>query len=380
MARTGRPKQPLKLSDEEREVLLAVTRQHTVSQRAVLRARIVLLCAADRSNTDVAAELGVSGETVGKWRRRYLEQGIAGLVDSPRPGRPRRVADETVAELVRTTLEDKPKGATHWSSRGLAKKLGLSQSFVSRTWRTFGLKPHLSETFSLSNDPYFVEKVIDVVGLYMTPPASAVVLCVDEKSQIQALDRKRQWIPGLTGSGERQDPRYQRNGVTSLFAALDIATGHVVGRCFKRHRSKEFLAFLRDIDKAVPAGLQVHLVLDNYGTHKTQAVRNWIVRHPRFHLHFIPTHSSWLNQVESWFAALTTRQLKRGSHRSTTELEAAIQEFLDQHNEEARPFVWRKSADQIFANITALCERILPEEEVAKVRARLAKPILDSPH
>jgi transposase len=318
---------------------------------------MTLLCAEGQSNIDVAAAVGLTTKAVADWRRRWEERGLDGLDDAPRSGGPRKATDERIAELVKKTLETVPKGASRWSTRSMAQAMGLDRDTVSRIWRAFGLKPHRSETFQISADPNFVEKVQDVVGLYMAPPDNALVLSVDEKTQIQALNRTQPMLPLRPGQLERRTPEYQRNGTTTLFAALDVATGRVIGKCTQRHRTEEFIEFLRDIDKATPPNLALHLVLDNYATHKTPAVHRWLVRHPRFHLHFTPTHASWLNQVETFFSILTEKQLKRGNHFSTRELEAAIRQFLDAHNAEPKPFRWTKSADQILANVASMCSR-----------------------
>lgn len=279
--------------------------------------------------------------------------------DLPRPNVTRRLSDETVEELIRTTLQTKPTAQTHWSTRQLANKLGVSQSSVSRVWRAFKLKPHQQKTFRLSNDDFFVEKVRDVVGLYMNPPDNAVVLCVDEKSQIQALERGQPVLPMLFGQPERKTPQYLRHGTTTLFAALDIATGKVIGQCHRRHRAIEFRKFLQTIDKEVPEGLQIHLVMDNYATHSTPEIQRWLTKHPRFHFHFVPTYSSWLNQVERWFALLSERALRRNVHRSTQALEQTIRDFIDANNDEPKPFIWSKTADQIIASVARHCQRQL---------------------
>lgn len=350
--RRGRPKkQDLTVSEEQRSDLARLASQMRSSRAVAFRARIILGCAGGLSNTAVAKKLRTSGFTVGFWRNRFIAEGIVGLGDEPRPGAPREIGDDRIERVVRLTLEKTPKGATHWSSRMLAAKTGLSQSTISRIWRAFGLKPHRTEGFQLSSDPLLVDKVRDIVGLYMEPPHHALVLCVDEKSQIQALSRTQPVLPMRVGQLERRTHDYTRHGVTSLFAALDIATGYVLGKCYRRHRSVEFLDFLKRIDAAVPAGLDVHLVLDNYGTHKTALVRSWLLKRPRYHLHFTPTHASWLNQVERWFALLTERQIKRGSHRSIQELENAIREFIKLNNQQPKPFRWTKTADQILASI-----------------------------
>lgn len=357
MAQRGRPKAELVVSDEDRGALERILRRRKTSQGLVLRVQIVLACAEGRTNTGVAADLGVTKATVGKWRKRFVERGLDGLADEPRPGAPRTIGDEDVERVIATTLEEMPRGATHWSTRSMAKRCGMTQTAVSRIWRAFSLKPHRVETFKLSTDPFFVEKVRDVVGLYMHPPERAVVLCFDEKSQIQALDRTQPLLPLRPGQLERGTHDYKRNGTTSLFAALDVASGRVVGRCFPKHRSLEFRKFLDVIEANVPDDLDVHLVLDNYGTHKTAMIHRWLVRHPRFHLHFTPTSASWLNLVERVFGDLTEKRIRRGAFRSTKELEAAIHEYLDTHNDEPRPFIWTKTAEQIFESLKRFCKR-----------------------
>ena len=355
----GRPKKELNLTDEEQAALERLTRRAKTSQRLALRARIVLACASGMDNQAVAEEIGVSKVTVGKWRARFVESRIAGLGDAPRSGAPRKISDEAIEKVVVDTLETMPRGASKWSTRDMARRSGLSRMTISRIWRTFGLKPHLSETFQLSTDPAFIEKIRDVVGLYRTPPSNAVVLSLDEKSQIQALNRTQPLLPLGPGNPEKRTPEYERHGTMSLFAALNVATGEVIGKCFPRHRSSEFLAFLRIIDKSVDPSLDVHIILDNLATHKTAAVMRWLVRHPRFHLHFTPTHSSWLNLVEVLFSILTEKQLKRGSHRSVRALEAAVYEFLDETNRNPKPFTWTKSADEILDSIARFCDRTL---------------------
>jgi transposase len=319
----------------------------------------VLGCADEPSNKAVAARLGVCAATVGTWRNRFVARRLDGLVDEPRPGAPRTVTDADVERVVTRTLETKPKTATHWSTRGMAKATGLSQSAVSRIWRAFGLKPHRSETFKLSTDPYFVEKVRDVVGLYMSPPERAIVLSVDEKSQVQALDRTQPVLPMTPGQAERGTHDYVRNGTTSLFAALDVATGKVIGRCHRRHRHQEFLKFLDHVDASLvkEPGVSIHLVLDNYATHKTPAVKRWLLRHPEYHLHFIPTSSSWLNQVERFFAEITEKRIRRGVFKSVQALEQAIAEYLAEHNADPKPFAWVADADAILDRIKRVCER-----------------------
>jgi transposase len=354
----GRPKAELILNEFEHEQLQAWARRRKTSQALALRSRIVLECSNGVANQEVAQRLGVTAQTVSKWRRRFLAMRLDGLIDAPRPGTPRTIKDAQVDALIAHTLESKPKDATQWSTRSMSKELRLSQSSVSRIWRAFGLQPHRQETFKLSTDPLFVEKTRDIVGLYLDPPVKAMVLCVDEKSQIQALDRTQPILPLAPGIPERRTHDYMRHGTTTLFAALDIATGKVIGRLHRRHRSKEFLKFLRAIEEEVPSELEIHLVMDNYGTHKTPAVQRWFARHPRFHVHFTPTSASWINQVERWFATLTQKQIRRGTHRSTQQLEAAIRDYLDLNNENPKPFVWSKTADEILASIERFCMRI----------------------
>ena len=353
----GRPKAEVVLSAVEEEQLKAWALRRKTAQALALRSRIVLACAQGMSGNDVAQQLGITPQTVSKWRGRFVRLRLDGLTDAPRPGAPRTIDDARVATLVAKTLETKPRDATHWSTRSIAAAIGISQSVVSRVWRAFGLQPHRQETFKLSTDPLFVEKTRDIVGLYLDPPDRALVLCVDEKSQIQALDRTQPILPMAPGIPEWRTHDYRRHGTTSLFAALDVATGKVIGQTHRRHRSTEFLKFLRKIEADVPAELDVHLIMDNYGTHKTQAVRAWFARRPRFHVHFTPTSASWLNQVERWFATLTEKQIRRGTHRSTQDLEQAIRAYLDTYNAAPKPFVWRKSADQILASIERFCLR-----------------------
>jgi len=308
-------------------------------------------------NIDVAEKLGVSNQMVGKWRRRFVEQRLDGLLDEPRPGAPRKISDEDVERVVVQTLESKPRDATHWSVRSMAKQSGVSATTVHRIWRAFSLQPHRTETFKLSKDPLFVEKVRDIVGPYLDPPEKALVLCVDEKSQIQALDRTQPLLPMRPGQPQRQTHDYVRHGTTSLFAALDVATGQVIGECHRRHRSIEFKKFLSTIDAQVPEDLDVHLVMDNYATHKTPAIRKWLAQRPRFHVHFTPTGASWIHMVERWFATLTAKQLRRGTHRSTRQLEAAIQDYIAVANKDPKPFVWTKTADEILESIRRFCVR-----------------------
>ena len=358
MAVVGRPKAKLTITDEERRELKALLRRSSTPQALARRCEIVLACERIPSNEDVALEVGVSPHTVGKWRSRYIESRLEGLYDEPRVGAPRTVDDEAVALILKKTLEEKPRNATHWSTRLMAEEVGVSNFTVAKIWQAFGIQPHRSESFSLSNDPQFVEKVRDIVGLYMAPPDSALVLCVDEKSQMQALDRHQPLFPTMPTYAERRTHNYVRHGTTTLFSALDVATGRVIGKCFRRHRSKEFVKFLNLIEKSVPSDVDVHLVLDNYATHKTEQVKRWLLRHPRFHLHFTPTHSSWLNLVESFFSLLSRRKLKRGTHRSTLALEKDVRHFIDEHNSDPTPYVWTKSADEILANLRRYCETL----------------------
>lgn len=323
-----------------------------------MRSRIVLACADGGSNSAVAQRLGVDRSTVRRWRDRFVEARCDGLLDEPRPGRPRTVDDAKVKDLITATLESTPKGATHWSTRSMAEHLGMSQSTVSRVWRAFGLAPHKQDSWKLSKDPLFTEKVRDVVGLYLNPPERALVLCVDEKTQIQALDRTQPVFPMLPGTPQRASHDYVRNGTSSLYAALDIASGKVIGSLHARHRATEFVSFLRKIDTEVPADLDVHLVMDNASTHKTPAVKRWLAAHPRFVIHFTPTSSSWMNLVERWFAELTNKKLRRSAHRSVRELNADIRDWIDTWNENPRPYVWVKTADQILASIANYCGRI----------------------
>ena len=355
----GRPMPPLILDDTERETLERWVRRPKTAQGLALRARIILGCTNGRSNIAVAAALEVSDETVGKWRSRFLERRLDGLSDEPRSGRPLAVTDEDVERVITLTLESRPKDATHWSTRSMARSSGLSHTTVSRIWRAFALQPHRTETFKLSADPCFIEKVRDIVGLYLDPPDRALVLCVDEKSQIQALDRTRPLLPLRPGQVERRTHDYVRHGTTSLFAALDARTGKVIGQCHRRHRAVEFRKFLDAIESEVPAGLDVHLIADNYATHKTALIRNWFAKRPRFQIHFTPTSASWLNLVERWFGLLTEKQLRRGVHQSSGELEAAIYRYLDVTNEDPKPFVWTKTADQILASVARFCDVLL---------------------
>jgi transposase len=346
------------LSDEEREQLEAWARRRKSAQALAQRSRIVLCAAEGLNNTEIAERLGIDRGMATKWRSRFAERRLDGLVDEPRPGRPRTVTDAQVEEVIVRTLESTPKDATHWSTRSLARELGLSQSAVSRIWRAFGLQPHRAEGWKLSRDPQFVDKVRDVVGLYLDPPERAAVLCVDVKSQIQALDRSAPVLPMLPGTPERATHDYKRSGTSSLYAALDVASGKVIGSLHTRHRAIEFKKFLQTLDHEVPDELEVHLILDNASTHKTPAINNWLAAHPRFVLHFTPTSSSWLNLVERWFAELTNKKLRRGAHRSVRQLNADIRDWIETWNEEPRPFVWTKTADEILESIARYCKRI----------------------
>ncbi len=358
MARTGRPKAELVLSDEERTTLLRWSRRAKSSQALALRCRIVLASAEGANNKEVAKRLHCAPVTVGKWRARFVAARLDGLVDEDRPGRPATITIDQVEEVVVSTLEETPKDATHWSRALMANKSGLSKSTIGRIWRDFGLKPHLSDTFKLSTDPLFVEKVVDVVGLYHNPPEKAVVLCVDEKSQIQALDRSQPVLPMMPGMPERRTHDYYRNGITTLFAAFDVADGTVISELHRHHRAAEFKKFLVTIDKTVPEGLAIHVVCDNYGTHKTPAIKGWLAKHPRVHLHFTPTGSSWLNQVERWFGFLTDQKIRRGAHKSVQALEADIRSWIKAWNDNPEPFVWKKSAEEILDSLARYLQRI----------------------
>jgi transposase len=357
--RTGRPKQPLILTEEEQDRLESLA--HRVRSQPLLarRARMVLACGEGLDNRSVARKVRVSPGVVGKWRSRFLRARLEGLDDEPRPGAPRKVSDAEVEQVVIQTLESTPRGETHWSTRGLAKATGLSRMTISRIWRAFGLQPHRADTFKLSPDPLLIEKVRDIVGLYMNPPDHALVFCVDEKSQIQALDRTQPLLPLQPGQVERGTHDYKRNGTTSLFAALDLKTSRVIGQLRHRHRSVEFRRFLDLIEEQVPAELEAHIIVDNYSTHKTAIIRNWFAKRPRFHVHFTPTYGSWINLVERWFADLTNKRIRRGVFRSVKDLEAAIREYIDVHNEDPTPFVWSKTADQILASIARYGQRTL---------------------
>ena len=353
----GRRIPELKLSVEENNRLVEWMRRGKTSQALAMRARIILAGAKGLNNGQVARDLRVTPQTVGKWRTRFVAHRLDGLLDDPRPGAPRKVGDAQIERLIATTLNQLPRDATHWSTRSMATKCKVSQSTVSRVWRTFGLQPHRTETFKLSTDPLFIDKVRDIVGLYLDPPMKAMVLCVDEKSQIQALDRTQPMLPLAPGLPERRTHDYLRHGTTTLFAALDVATGKVIGALHRRHRSTEFLKFLATLEHETPQKLDIHLIMDNYGTHKSPTVRAWFARHPRYHVHFTPTSTSWINQVERWFALITEKQIRRGSHRSTIALETAIRDYLTIYNKNPRPFKWTKHADEILASIARFCKR-----------------------
>jgi transposase len=352
--------EPVVLTEDERSVLTGWARRRKTAQALALRSRIVLACAEPGATiAGVSTGLKVSRATVSKWRSRFVTDRLEGLADEPRPGRPRVITDEAVEAVIVKTLEETPGEDTHWSTRSMAAATGMSQSAVSRIWRAFGLKPHAIETWKLSTDPQFVDKVRDVVGVYLDPPENALVLAVDEKSQIQAIDRTAPILPVLPSTPARMSHDYVRHGTTTLFAALDIASGSVIAHHYRRHRHQEFLQFLKTIDAAVPKDLDLHLVLDNYATHKTPAVKAWLLKHPRFHLHFTPTSSSWMNLVERWFAELTNRKLRRSAHRSVTELEADIRRWINEWNADPKPFVWTKTADAILNTLAAYCRRFI---------------------
>jgi transposase len=346
------------LSDDEREVLERWAKRPKTAQALALRSRIVLAAADGERSIDIAARLGCTDTTVGKWRVRFAQRRLDGLHDEPRPGKPRTISDDDVERVIVKTLEETPRDATHWSTRSMAQATGMSQTAISKIWRAFGLKPHRVEDFKLSPDPLFIDKVRDIVGLYLNPPDAAVVLCVDEKTQVQALDRSAPILPLLPGTPARQTHDYKRNGTTNLYAALDIASGNVIADLTPRHRAEEFRRFLSLIDKTVPEHLDVHVIVDNSSTHKTPSIQRWLIRHPRFTLHFTPTYSSWLNLVERWFAELTTKWLKRSAYRSVKELVASIRTWITNWNDEPKPFVWHKTADEILDNLANYCQRI----------------------
>jgi transposase len=347
----GRAAVGIELSAAERRELQSLARAQKTGQAMARRARIVLAAAAGLENKAICAEVGADANTVGKWRRRFAAHRLDGLLDEPRPGTPRKIGDGEIADTVRLTLEATPPGTTHWSLRSMAKAVGYAPSTIHRIWRAFGLQPHRTEAFKLSNDPLFVEKVRDIVGLYLAPPERALVLCVDEKSQIQALDRSQPLLPMRPGQVERRTHDYTRHGTTSLFAALDIATGAVIGRCYPKHRSSEFRKFLDQVEASVPPGLDVHLVMDNYATHKTKPIRDWLAKRPRWHVHFTPTGASWINQVERFFALITQESIRRNAFTSVPDLEATIMEYLEYHNADPKPFVWTASAATILEKV-----------------------------
>ena len=354
----GRPKAALVLTPEQREQLESLASSRSLAAGLVMRAKIILLSASGKTNLQIARQMGLTNATVGKWRQRFLQQDVSGLHDELRPGRPRPISDERVARLVRKTLETKPQQGTHWSIRQIAEETRVSKSTVHRIWQAFGIEPHRQKHFKLSNDPFFVEKVRDIVGLYLNPPENAVVLCVDEKSQIQALERTQPMLPMGLGYVEGVTHDYRRHGTTTLFAALDTAKGKVLAQCRPRHRHQEYLGFLREIEKNVPETLHVHIIVDNYATHKHPRVKRWLAVRPRFHVHFTPTYASWLNQVEIWFNRITQQAIRRGTFRSVKELVEKIDQYVQTSNSHAYPFLWTAMADSIFAKVQRLCERI----------------------
>jgi len=356
--RTGRPKEPVILSEEAHEQLKSIANSRSLPHGLVNRARIILMAAEGFPSRIIAQNVGLSPQTVCKWRQRYLQQGVSGLHDELRPGRPRSISDEEVAVLVRKTLQTKPQDGTHWTIRTLARETELSRPTVHRIWRAFGLQPHRQRHFKLSTDPFFVEKVRDIVGLYLNPPDKAMVLCVDEKSQIQALDRTQPLLPMGLGYVEGVTHDYIRHGTTTLFAALDIATGQVLTSCKNRHRHQEYLQFLKQVDASVPPDLRIHLVVDNYSTHKHPKVKRWLAAHPRYQVHYTPTYASWLNQVEIWFNIITQRAIRRGTFKSVKALITKIEQFVNLYNQNSRPFVWTATADSILEKVRRLCQRI----------------------
>jgi putative transposase len=358
MGTIGRPKEPLVLSARAREELESISGSRSLPHGLVRRAKAILLSAEGLSNVDVGKRIGMSNWMVGEWRKRYLRQGLAGLYDAPKPGGPRSIEDDAVAALIRKTLRSKPKDATHWTCRAMSEKTGLSKSTVHRVWNAFGLQPHRQKHFQLSTDPFFVEKVRDIVGLYLNPPDKALVLCVDEKSQVQALERTQPVLPMGLGYVEGVTHNYLRHGTTTLFAALDVATGKVIAQCKPRHRHQEFLQFLRYLDANVPERLDIHLVVDNYATHKHERIRRWLASRPRYHVHYTPTYSSWLNQVEIWFNIITQKAIRRGSFRNVRDLVQRIDSFVKHYNSRSEPFMWTATADSILQKLQRLCEVI----------------------
>lgn len=359
MDKRGRPIAKLELTPAERQTLQQTVRRRGAGHWEVLRAKVILWAAEGLSNTEIVRRSHLSAPTVGKWRQRFLQNRTAGLSELPRSGAPRRMSDDKVQEVITATLETKPEQATHWSTRRMAQRCGLSRQTVSRIWRAFGLKPHRSESFTLSTDPCFVEKVRDVVGLYMDPPGNALVLCVDEKTQVQALERSQPVLPMRPAQAERRTHDYYRHGTLALFAALNVATGQIISATKPKHRTKEFLNFLRQIEREVPAELDVHLILDNYATHKTEAVEDWLAKRPRWKLHFTPTHSSWLNQVERFFARITNERIRRGVFQSVADLAKAIKDYIAAHNKNPRPFRWTASADLIIGKVKTICNELM---------------------
>lgn len=359
MRKRGRPLSTLELTAVEKQSLQQTVRRRGAGHLEVLRAQVILWAAEGWSNTEIVGRSGLSAPTVGKWRQRFLQNRTAGLSERPRSGAPRKISDQKIQELITATLEKTPEQATHWSTRAMARRCGLSRQAVSRIWRAFGLKPHRSETFTLSTDPLFVEKVRDVVGLYLAPPSNALVLCVDEKTQVQALERSQPVLPMRPGQAQRQTHDYYRHGTVALFAALNVATGQIISTTQPKHRTKEFLSFLRQIERQVPAQLDVHIILDNYATHKTEAVEDWLAKRPRWKLHFTPTHSSWLNQVERFFSRITNERIRRGVFQSVADLQRAIKEYIAAHNKNPRPFRWSASADLILGKVKTFCNELL---------------------
>ncbi len=356
----GRPLAPLTLTDEQRDVLTRWCRRPKTAAGLAMRARIVLAAAEGLANLEVAQRVGCNPATVTKWRARFLASGLQGLSDEHRSGRPRSISDDQVEQVVTKTLEQLPAdGSTHWSTRSMAQATGLTQTAISKMWRAFGLKPHRVDTFKISTDPHFVDKVHDVVGLYLNPPERAMVICVDEKTGIQALNRTQPSLPMLPGSPATATHDYIRNGTIDLFAALNVGTGHVITRTDRRHRAVEFRKFLDLVADEVPDDIDVHVILDNASTHKTAAIDRWLARHPRFELHFTPTSSSWLNLAERWFAELTNKKLRRSAHRNTRDLANDIIAWAETWNDDPRPFVWRKTADEILHNLARYCQRIM---------------------
>jgi len=358
----GRPLQPITLTNELKQQLSSIVRSRSLPHGLVRRAKIILMAAEGYNNKNIAAKVELSPWIVGAWRNRFLKQGLMGLYDEAKPGGPRSITDEQVALLIRKTLNKKPTNSTHWSCRSVAREAHLSKSTVQRVWKAFGLQPHRQKHFKLSTDPFFVEKVRDIVGLYLNPPDKAMVLCVDEKSQIQALDRTQPMLPLGLGYVQGVTHDYIRHGTTTLFAALDIASGNILAQCKKRHRHQEFLTFLQHIDSNVPEGLDIHLVVDNYATHKHAKIRKWLAARPRYHVHYTPTYSSWLNQVEIWFNIITQKAIRRGTFRSVKELVSKIQLFIDQYNKMSKPFMWTATADSILSKIKKLCQNIAGTE------------------